>query len=237
MASSVLQQSKEKGRLGSYLYLLSETEDGTCLYFLDYGMEKSMSLRLLRICLYVGLLGIVLIFIPVFSCPDGPPSLCRPPLTSRSSLLPMLPMDLSSTVKNAALSFESLAFEYEKQFTMEIQDGLTMNGNEGNIRQLVTILLDNAFKYSGEHSTVSISLSSHGDKKILLVRNTGNGIPAEDQKHIFERFYRSEASRNRKYGGYGLGLAIASSIVTVHKGQLTVKSDEATYTAFTATFL
>lgn len=71
----------------------------------------------------------------------------------------MLPMDLSSTVKNAALSFESLAFEYKKQFTMEIQDGLTMNGNEGNIRQLVTILLDNAFKYSGEHSTVSISLS------------------------------------------------------------------------------
>lgn len=71
----------------------------------------------------------------------------------------MLPMDLSSTVKNAALSFESLAFEYEKQFTMEIQDGLTMNGNEGNIRQLVTILLDNAFKYSGEHSTVSIYLS------------------------------------------------------------------------------
>lgn len=70
----------------------------------------------------------------------------------------MLPTDLSSTVKNAALSFESLAFEYEKQFTMEIQDGLTMNGNEGNIRQLVTILLDNAFKYSGEHSTVSISL-------------------------------------------------------------------------------
>lgn len=66
MASSALQQSKEKGRLGSYLYLLSETEDGTCLYFLDYSMEKSMSLRLLRICLYVGLLGIVLIFIPVF---------------------------------------------------------------------------------------------------------------------------------------------------------------------------
>lgn len=297
MASSVLQQSKEKGRLGSYLYLLSETKDGTCLYFLDYGMEKSMSLRLLRICLYVGLLGIVLIFIPVFflsrwttkpvqtafdkqkqfiadashelktpmtiittnaevlrgSLPDNKwlfhileqtermkvlindlLSLAR--LDSYAAKQDFLPMDLSSTVKNAALSFESLAFEYGKQFTMEIQDGLTLNGNEGNIRQLVTILLDNAFKYSGEHGTVNISLSSHGDKKILLVRNTGNGIPAEDQKHIFERFYRSEASRNRKYGGYGLGLAIASSIVTAHKGQLTVKSDEATYTAFTATF-
>ncbi len=168
MASSALQQSKEKGRLGSYLYLLSETEDGTCLYFLDYGMEKSMSLRLLRICLYVGLLGIVLIFIPVF-------------FLSRWTTKPV-----------------QTTFDKQKQF---------------------------------------IADASHGDKKILLVRNTGNGIPAEDQKHIFERFYRSEASRNRKYGGYGLGLAIASSIVTVHKGQLTVKSDEATYTAFTATFL
>lgn len=297
MASRVLQQPKEKGRLGPYLYLLSETKDGTCLYFLDYGMEKSMSLRLLRICLYVGLLGIVLIFIPVFflsrwttkpvqtafdkqkqfiadashelktpltiittnaevlrsSLPDNKwlfhileqtdrmkvlindlLSLAR--LDSYAAKQDFLPMDLSSTVKNAALSFESLAFEYQKQFTMDIQDGLTLNGNEGNIRQLVTILLDNAFKYSGEHGTVSISLSSHGDKKILLVRNTGNGIPAEDQKHVFERFYRSDASRNRKYGGYGLGLAIASSIVAAHKGQLTVKSDESTYTAFTATF-
>lgn len=87
-------------------------------------------------------------------------------LDSYAAKQDFLPMDLSSTVKNAALSFESLAFEYGKQFTMEIQDGLTLNGNEGNIRQLVTILLDNAFKYSGEHGTVNISLSSHGkDKK------------------------------------------------------------------------
>ena len=296
MASSVLQQSKAKGRLGSYLYLLSETEDGTCLYFLDYGMEKSMSLRLLRICLYVGLLGIVLIFIPVFflskwttkpvqtafdkqkqfiadashelktpltiittnaevlrgSLPDNKwlfhileqtdrmkvlindlLSLAR--LDSYVAKQDFLPMDLSSTVKNAALSFESLAFEYGKQFTMEIQDGLTLNGNEGNIRQLVTILLDNAFKYSGEHGTVNISLSSHGDKKILLVRNTGNGIPAEDQKHIFERFYRSEASRNRKYGGYGLGLAIAAAIAESHKGKISAASTAAEGTTFTVT--
>ena len=297
LASKVLTQEREKGRFGSYLYLLSQTEDGTCLYFLDYGMEKSMSMHLLQICLYVGLLGIVLIFIPVFflsrwttkpvrdafdkqkqfiadashelktpltiittnaevlhgSIPDNKwllhileqtdrmkvlindlLSLAR--LDSYASQKDFLPMDLSNTVKNAALSFESLAFEYRKQFIMDIQDGLTLTGNEGNIRQLVTILLDNAFKYSDEHGAVSITLSSHGDKKILLVRNTGSGIPAEDQKHIFERFYRSEASRNRKYGGYGLGLAIASSIVAAHKGQLTVKSDEATYTSFTATF-
>ena len=93
-------------------------------------------------------------------------------LDSYAAKQDFLPMDLSSTVKNAALSFESLAFEYGKQFTMEIQDGLTLNGNEGNIRQLVTILLDNAFKYSGEHGTVNISLSSHGrqNSRIFLSR-------------------------------------------------------------------
>ena len=130
----------------------------------------------------------------------------------------MLPMDLSSTVKNAALSFESLAFEYEKQFTMEIQDGLTMNGNEGNIRQLVTILLDNAFKYSGEHSTVSISL------------------PMETKKYFWSAIQEMESLQRTRSIFSNVSTEV-KPIVTVHKGQLTVKSDEATYTAFTATFL
>ena len=297
MSSEVLTKSKEKGRYGSYLYLVSEEENNKCIYFLDYGMEKSMSMRLLRNCLYVGLLGIVLIFIPVFflsrwmtkpvqdafdkqkqfiadashelktpltiittnaevlqgSLPDNKwlchileqsermriliqdlLSLAR--MDAYSSRTDFMPMDLSNTVKNAALSFESVAYEYQKQFTMDIQDGLSMYGNESNIRQLVMILLDNAFKYSDPHGHVLISLTSHGDKKTLLIRNTGTGIPAEDQKHVFERFYRCDASRNRKYGGYGLGLAIANSIVSAHKGQISVKSDEATYTSFIATF-
>ena len=112
------------------------------------------------ICLYVGLLGVVLIFIPVFflsrwitnaevlrgSLPDNKwlfhileqtermkvlindlLSLAR--LDSYAAKQDFLPIDLSSTVKNAALSFESLAFEYGKQFTMEIQNSLTLNGN------------------------------------------------------------------------------------------------------------
>lgn len=144
-----------------------------------------------------------------------------------------LSFNLSKLVQNTALSFESLAYEYEKSFFMEIEDNISFLGNETNIRQLITILLDNAFKYSDKKDTVLIRLSSHGDKKELLVHNTGKGISKDDQKHIFERFYRVDTSRSRETGGYGLGLSIAESIVKAHKGHISVKSDGQTYTTFT----
>ena len=145
------------------------------------------------------------------------------------------PFDLSRAVKNAALSFESLAYEYGKNYTMEIAENLSLNGNDAAIRQLTTILLDNAFKYSDEKGSILIRLSCNDNKKVLLVHNSGNGIPASEQKHIFERFYRIDSSRNRKFGGYGLGLAIAKSIVNIHKGQILVRSDGQSYTEFEIT--
>lgn len=144
--------------------------------------------------------------------------------------------DLSRTVRNTALSFESLAYEYGKKYTMEIADGLTACGNEEQIKQLVNILLDNAFKYSDRQGHILISLAKHGEKKLLKVYNTGNGIDAKDQKHIFERFYRSDSSRSRESGGYGLGLSIAQSIVKSHRGRVSVKSDGKSYTEFSVLF-
>lgn len=140
--------------------------------------------------------------------------------------------DLSRTVRNTALSFESLAYEYKKKYFFDIANGLSLYGNEENIRQLVTILLDNAFKYSDEKGTITISLAPSAGKKQLLVHNTGKGIDSKDQKHIFERFYRLDSSRSRQSGGYGLGLSIAESIVKNHKGQISVKSDGKSYTDF-----
>ena len=144
-----------------------------------------------------------------------------------------LTFDLSRAVKNAALSFESLAFEYGKSYSMEIEDGFSLHGNETHIKQLVTILLDNAFKYSDEHGTVRICLSAHGDKKMLLVSNTGKGISPEDQKHIFERFYRVDKARSRDTGGTGLGLAISKNIIVMHKGIINVYSEPGKGTTFT----
>ena len=143
----------------------------------------------------------------------------------------MAPFDLSRAVATAALSFESLAYESGKTYRMDIPEGISYQGDESAIRQLVTILLDNAFKYADERGTIVISLSRKGEKRTLSVMNTGKGISSEEQKHIFERFYRSDASRSRlsgsdeQAGGYGLGLSIAASIVASHRGRIGVRSD------------
>lgn len=152
--------------------------------------------------------------------------------------IPMCSFDLSRAAASCALSFESLAYESKKTYRIDIPEGIFFHGEESSIRRLVTILLDNAFKYADEKGTVSISLSQKGEKRILAVTNTGKGISSEEQKHIFERFYRSDTSRSRpsagngkshdsgQPGGYGLGLSIAASIVSAHRGRISVKSDE-----------
>ncbi len=78
----------------------------------------------------------------------------------------------------------------------------------------------------------AITLTQSAEKKRLLVHNTGKGIDIKDQKHIFERFYRIDNSRSRQSGGYGLGLAIAQSIVEKHNGHIGVKSDGQNFTEF-----
>lgn len=144
--------------------------------------------------------------------------------------------DLSQCVSSAALSFESVAFESHKIFEMQISENIFFKGNEDNIRQLVTTLLDNAFKYTDKNGKIEISLTMKNDKKILTVSNSGKGIQQKDQKHIFERFYRCDNSRSREHGGYGLGLSIAETIAKAHRGHINVKSDGESYTTFMVVF-
>ena len=98
---------------------------------------------------------------------------------------------------------------------------------------MVVILLDNACKYAGKNGTVTLTLERVKEHVALSVNNTGAPIPAEHLEHIFERFYRSDSSRAREQGGYGLGLSIAKTIVEEHRGRISVKSDEETGTTFT----
>ena len=101
-----------------------------------------------------------------------------------------------------------------------ITPGLSLRGDEGQLRRLVMILLDNAVKYAGPGGTVTFTLERHQERLRLAVHNTGEPIPPEHLPHLFERFYRADAARNRSGGGYGLGLAIARSIVEGHHGRL-----------------
>ena len=144
-----------------------------------------------------------------------------------------LPVDMSELTEGCLLPFESVAFEAGVTLESDIRPGLYVNGDEGQLRRLVYILLDNACKYAGSGGAVAVVLSRTSDRLKLTVRTTGPAIPPEHLEHLFERFYRSDSARTREAGGYGLGLAIAKAIVQSHRGQISVASSEAEGTVFT----
>lgn len=143
---------------------------------------------------------------------------------------------LSEAVSGAALPFEGQAFEQEKQLELEIQEDISYHGNPDQIKQLVGIFMDNALKYSKEHGEIRVTLQQVQNKKTLKVYNTGKGIPESEKEKIFQRFYRSDASRARATGGYGLGLSIAQSIADAHKIRIQVDSEYEHWICFILTF-
>ncbi len=132
----------------------------------------------------------------------------------------MIDFPISDVVEETAQSFESLAVTQEKTFAMQIQPMLSYCGDEKTIRRLVTILLDNALKYSDEKGNITISFEKADRALRLIVHNTCPPIAAEDIKHLFDRFYRGDKSRNSQTGGYGIGLSIAKAIVEAHNGTI-----------------
>lgn len=157
---------------------------------------------------------------------------------SDAQKLPLHPQTvrLSELVTGSLLSFEPVAFEAGVTLSDHIASGVTLKGDEGQLRRLAVILLDNAVKYAGAQGAVEVTLSESQGKPQLTVHNTGPAIPAEHLPHLFERFYRSDAARDRERGGYGLGLAIAQSIAQAHGGRITVTSTEQAGTTFTVQF-
>lgn len=101
-----------------------------------------------------------------------------------------------------------------------------VEGDATRLRELVTILLDNAIKYSDERASVTVRVDRDGGRALLTVSDTGRGIPAEALPRIFDRFYRVDKARSREMGGAGLGLSIARWIVDAHAGQIRVDSVE-----------
>jgi signal transduction histidine kinase len=90
--------------------------------------------------------------------------------------------------------------------------------------QVLANLLDNALRHTPAGGTVTISATRGAGGVAISVADTGEGIPAEHLAHIFERFYRVDAARDRAHGGSGIGLAIARALVEAHGGQLTATS-------------
>lgn len=139
--------------------------------------------------------------------------------------LQLIDFPLSDVVEEIAQSFQGLAVAQKKTLTMCIPSMLSFTGDEKAVRQLVSILLDNAMKYSPEGGAVSVALEKEGRAVKLTVTNTTvHPIEKEKLSQLFDRFYRADQSRNSATGGYGLGLSIARSIVTAHKGKIRADS-------------
>jgi signal transduction histidine kinase len=131
--------------------------------------------------------------------------------------------NLSNVLDDICINFEVFAFEKNRTLKTQIQKNVQINGDESSIRQLVTILLDNAVKYSTEYAIIEVVLRKEKKTKII-VSNTGSEIPPQEIPHIFDRFYRSDSSRTKTSGGFGLGLSIAKKITDEHRANIYCKS-------------
>ncbi len=140
--------------------------------------------------------------------------------------------DISDVAYEVVDHFSTLSEVKGKKIKMDIEDGVRYIGDENSIRQLISILVDNAMKYAVESKDIEISLRRDGRKVRFVLRNMTEGMEEGSQDILFERFYRPDSSRNSETGGSGIGLSLAKSIVEAHKGKITAKCDKNGYITF-----
>lgn len=123
-------------------------------------------------------------------------------------------IDVSAVLRELGEPFSMMAELDGKTFVSDVDDNVVITVDADKFRQIVIALLDNAMKYTSAGESVRLSLHRYPSKTVLGVYDTGRGVPDEDMVRIFERFYRTDGSRNDKTGGTGLGLAIVKEIVS-----------------------
>ena len=134
----------------------------------------------------------------------------------------MQPVELSKLTDNECMYFEPLFFEDSKSLDYNIADNISILGDTKKLKDLISILLENALKYSVSHT--NLTLCKQKNNVILSVENDiSKELSKEDTQNIFKRFYRLDESHSS--AGYGLGLPIAKEIVAMHKGEIKVKSE------------
>ncbi len=128
----------------------------------------------------------------------------------------------SEVVWEVAEPFFSIAKAEGKRFLYQIEDALTLKGDRDTVCQMVSALLDNAFRYSGPDGTIWLNVYAKRRRIALEMSNTCNIDQKMDLDRLFERFYRPDKSRTAKTGGSGIGLSIAKAAAEAHKGKITV---------------
>lgn len=148
----------------------------------------------------------------------------------------MLIEDLAGIIKEVYPQLQVIAGE--RKIELELKDNILVLASKNQVKQVIFNLVQNAIQHTDEKDgIITISLDcinkSSGDFAVLRIKDNGSGIPQKDLNEIFDRFFRSESHRSRKYGGYGLGLSIVKSIIDAHNGEIEVSSELGKGTTFT----
>ena len=235
-------------------YYRSDNLISPCLVFADMSSEMATLSNLMQTCILIGCLGFLLflgISILLSKWAVRPVELAwqqqrqfvadashelKTPLTVIEQMLQLArayqadprehfsSVDLSKVASEALLPFEPIFFEAGLTLTSDLSPAVQVTGSEPQLRQVLEILLDNARKYSQEGGATQVCLKRRGKSHCLLtVANQGEPISPEALANLFKRFYRADPARSRN-GSYGLGLAIAESIVNRHRGKIWAES-------------
>lgn len=147
----------------------------------------------------------------------------------------MEPIDLYELALECASDLTINAEKRGIAFTLSGKECM-IRGNREMLRELIENLCQNAIRYNKEGGSVVLFVGAEQEKAMLMVADTGIGIPKEHQERVFERFYRVDKSRSRETGGTGLGLAIVKHIVAIHDATLKLESEVGIGTKITVEF-
>ena len=147
---------------------------------------------------------------------------------------PFAPFDASAAVQETAESFAEAAAEGGHPLTLQIAPALSLNGDEYALRQLVSILMDNALKYADPESPITLTLTRQRRFVVLTQENRCQGLTAEELPRLFDRFYRADKARTGQ-NGFGLGLSIVKGIAQQHHGTASAALSESDTVRFTVT--
>ena len=135
-------------------------------------------------------------------------------------------VDLTSLLRKKIEEIQDLLEVREITLETNIDEGLYCDGNSELISMAVGAFLSNAVYYSAEGSKIKVKAHEKDGKILMEIRNTGSHIDEKDLPHLFEAFYRSDSSRNRRNGGSGLGLYLGKIIVERHNGTVSLENEE-----------
>ena len=153
-------------------------------------------------------------------------------VTESSNTPELISFDLGRLLTLAVSEIEALAIAKQIVIKSDISSDITVTNDRARIAKVLSILLDNAIKYTNNEGEISIALTREKQTVRISIRNTGEGITEENLLHIFDRFYRGDPSRSSDTGGYGLGLTIAKGISDILGAKLSASSVVNDFTEF-----